>query len=45
MNSPGHRENILRGSYDDIGVGMKVGALEGAGNTHVWTQQFGIRGC
>lgn len=45
MNSTGHRENILRGSYDDIGIGMKVGALEGAGNAHVWTQQFGIRGC
>jgi uncharacterized protein YkwD len=45
MNSAGHRENILRASYDDIGIGLKVGTLEGAGNAHVWTQQFGIRGC
>lgn len=45
MNSPGHRENILRGSYDDIGIGMQVGEVEGVRNAHVWTQQFGIRGC
>jgi len=45
MNSPGHRENILRSSYDDIGIGLQVGELEGFGGAHVWTQQFGIRDC
>lgn len=45
MNSQGHRENILRGSYDDIGIGLQVGELEGVDNAHVWTQSFGIRGC
>jgi uncharacterized protein YkwD len=45
MNSTGHRENILRGSYDDIGIGLKVGTFQGSRDTHVWTQQFGIRGC
>lgn len=45
MNSPGHRENILRSSYDDIGIGLQVGELEGTRGAHVWTQQFGIRSC
>lgn len=42
MNSSGHRRNIL-GPYDDIGIGLKVGALEGNGGAYVWTQQFGGR--
>jgi uncharacterized protein YkwD len=45
MNSPGHRENILLPSYDDIGIGLKVGEIEGFSGAHVWTQQFGIRDC
>jgi len=46
MNSSGHRENILGAyPYDDIGIGLQVGALGGARNVHVWTQVFGIRGC
>jgi uncharacterized protein YkwD len=45
MNSSGHRENILRSSYDDIGIGLQVGELEGTRGAHVWTQQFGIRDC
>jgi len=44
MNSSGHRRNIL-GSYDDIGIGLQVGNLEGTGGAHVWTQQFGSRDC
>jgi uncharacterized protein YkwD len=42
MNSSGHRRNIL-GSYDDIGIGLQVGNLDGQGGAHVWTQQFGSR--
>jgi uncharacterized protein YkwD len=42
MNSSGHRRNIL-GAYDDIGIGLQVGNLEGVGGAHVWTQQFGSR--
>jgi uncharacterized protein YkwD len=42
MNSSGHRRNIL-GSYDDIGIGLQIGNLEGSGGAHVWTQQFGSR--
>jgi uncharacterized protein YkwD len=45
MNSQGHRENILGSSYDDIGIGLQVGELEGFSGAHVWTQQFGIRDC
>lgn len=45
MNSTGHRENILRSSYDDIGIGMQIGEVDGYDGAHVWTQQFGIRGC
>jgi len=44
MNSQGHRENIL-GSYDDIGIGLQVGGLEGVRGAHVWTQVFGIHNC
>lgn len=42
MHSPGHRENIL-GGYTQIGIGLRVGGLEGHGGAHVWTQQFGTR--
>lgn len=42
MRSSGHRENIL-GPYDDVGIGLQVGKLEGHGGAHVWTQEFGTR--
>ena len=40
MHSRGHRENIL-GPYADIGIGLRVGTLEGHRGAHVWTQEFG----
>jgi uncharacterized protein YkwD len=40
MNSTGHRRNIL-GPYEDIGIGLQVGEIEGYGGAHVWTQEFG----
>jgi uncharacterized protein YkwD len=40
MRSPGHRENIL-GPYEQIGIGLRVGTLEGNPGAHVWTQDFG----
>jgi len=40
IHSPGHLENIL-GPYSQIGVGLRVGNLEGHSNAHVWTQHFG----
>jgi uncharacterized protein YkwD len=44
MNSTGHRHNIL-GAYTDIGIGLRVGKLDGVRGAHVWTQQFGSRDC
>ena len=40
INSPGHRENIL-GRYRQIGIGLRVGGLDGQPAAHVWTQEFG----
>jgi len=40
MHSPGHRRNIL-GPYEEIGIGLRIGKLEGYGGAHVWTQDFG----
>jgi uncharacterized protein YkwD len=40
IHSPGHRENIL-GNFRQIGIGLQVGTLEGHGDAHVWTQDFG----
>jgi uncharacterized protein YkwD len=42
MRSPGHRENIL-GPYEQIGIGLRIGNLEGNSGAHVWTQDFGAR--
>lgn len=39
IHSTGHRENIL-GGYDSIGVGLRIGTLEGNRDAHVWTQHF-----
>ncbi|HET8814935.1 MAG TPA: CAP domain-containing protein [Solirubrobacterales bacterium] len=44
IRSSGHRRNIL-GPFEDIGIGLQVGELEGTSGAHVWTQQFGTRGC
>jgi uncharacterized protein YkwD len=40
MHSSGHRENIL-GPYEEIGIGLEIGRLEGNSGAHVWTQDFG----
>jgi uncharacterized protein YkwD len=40
MHSPGHRQNIL-GPYEQIGIGLRPGRLEGHGGARVWTQDFG----
>jgi uncharacterized protein YkwD len=44
MHSQGHRENIL-GPYEDTGIGLRTGSLEGHAGAHVWTQEFGTRNC
>lgn len=41
IHSPGHRRNILQGAFRDLGIGLRVGGLDGNPGAHVWTQQFG----
>ena len=41
MNSPGHRANILKTAFCDIGVGYAFGSASSYG--HYWTQDFGRR--
>jgi uncharacterized protein YkwD len=40
IRSQSHRENIL-GDYNEIGIDVRVGDLEGHVASHVWTQHFG----
>lgn len=40
MRSPTHRENLL-GDFDQIGVDLLIGRLDGRPGTRIWTQHFG----
>jgi uncharacterized protein YkwD len=40
MRSPNHRHNIL-GSYEDLGLSLQVGELNGHPNTYLWAAHFG----
>jgi uncharacterized protein YkwD len=40
MRSPGHRQNIL-GNYEDLGLSLETGELEGHSETAVWAAHFG----
>jgi uncharacterized protein YkwD len=40
LHSAVHRRNIL-GHFAHIGVGLKVGALNGHSGVHIWIQHFG----
>jgi len=44
MHSSGHRANIL-GDFADVGIGLRIGNLEGTPGAHVWTQDFGSHRC
>jgi uncharacterized protein YkwD len=44
LQSPEHHENIL-GPYNEIGIGVRVGNLEGNEEAAVWTQDFGSHKC
>jgi uncharacterized protein YkwD len=44
MNSPGHRDNILRREFREIGIGVAVGAPVGGGDDGAtYTADFGVR--
>src|SRR5215210_7987077 len=40
VNSPGHYKNIVNGTYEDIGIGLKTGTINGYNVVFV-TQNFG----
>jgi uncharacterized protein YkwD len=42
MDSPGHRANILRRSYRELGVGVVVGIPTGGGDGATYTADFGV---
>ncbi len=44
LESPEHHANIL-GPYREIGIGLRVGEVEGYEAAAVWTQDFGSHKC
>jgi uncharacterized protein YkwD len=42
MHSPGHRANILNGSYREIGIGIALGSPAGGGGA-TYVNEFGRR--
>lgn len=40
MRSPDHRANVL-GDFDETGLSLQVGTLEGNSGTRVWAEHFG----
>lgn len=44
LESTEHHENIL-GPYREIGIGLRVGELEGYEGAAVWTEDFGSHQC
>lgn len=40
IHSPEHRANIL-GPYSQVGLGLRIGNMDGYSAAHVWTQHFG----
>jgi uncharacterized protein YkwD len=40
MRSPTHRANVL-GDFEESGLSLAVGTLEGLPDTHVWAEHFG----
>ena len=43
MNSPEHRDNILREEFREIGMGASTGTYKGYSDTTVYTVDFGVR--
>jgi uncharacterized protein YkwD len=44
LESPEHHANIL-GPYKEIGIGLRIGEVEGYEDAAVWTQDFGSHKC
>jgi uncharacterized protein YkwD len=45
LNSGPHRETMLRGSFEHLGIGLKRGSFQGHKNSAVWVIQLGCHGC
>ena len=44
MNSAGHRANILKRSYKELGIGIRLGVPDDAGVGATFTADFGAKG-
>jgi uncharacterized protein YkwD len=45
LHSPPHREAMLRGSFDDAGIGLRRGRFSGHRDVAVWVLELGCHGC
>jgi uncharacterized protein YkwD len=45
LNSPPHRDTLLTGSFEHLGLGLKRGHFSGQPESAVWVLQVGCRGC
>jgi uncharacterized protein YkwD len=45
LNSPPHRETMLRGAFEDVGIGLRRGNFAGHDNASVWVLELGCHGC
>jgi len=43
MDSPGHRDNILRRDYREVGIGVVIGVPDDNGAGATYTLDFGVR--
>jgi uncharacterized protein YkwD len=43
LRSPPHRSNMLSGRYDQFGIALRVGALSGRPDAHLWVNHLGGR--
>jgi uncharacterized protein YkwD len=43
MQSPGHRSNILKRGFREVGIGAATGTYKGHKNATMWTADFGTR--
>jgi uncharacterized protein YkwD len=41
LNSPPHRETMLNGTFEHMGIGLKRGSFEGHANAAVWALELG----
>jgi uncharacterized protein YkwD len=44
MNSAGHKANILKRSYKELGIGIRLGVPNDAGVGATFTADFGAKG-